>query len=166
VKFIAPHGLSVRPRTPADTEFLAALYASSRAAELAPVPWPDPAKCAFLRSQFEAQTHHYDLYYPDSEFLVIERDGGAIGRVTLSWGDRELHVVDIALVPACCGHGLGTSLIRAAMAQAAGGVSLHVERFSPALRLYQRLGFVAEEDTGVYYRMRWKADLAESSALG
>jgi ribosomal protein S18 acetylase RimI-like enzyme len=166
VKFIAPDGLVARPRTPADTEFLAALYASTRAAELAPVPWPDAAKRAFLRSQFEAQTRHYDLHYAASEFLVLERDGRPIGRLTLCWGDRELRVVDLALVPACCGLGLGTALIRAVMAQAAGSVSLHVERFNPALRLYHRLGFVAEEDTGVYYRLRWKPDLAQSSALG
>jgi ribosomal protein S18 acetylase RimI-like enzyme len=147
--------LTVRPRTPADTEFLAALYASTRATELAQVPWPDDAKRAFLRSQFEAQTRHYDLHYADAEFLVLERDGRAIGRLILSWGDGDLHVVDIALLPACCGMGLGTSLLRAVQAQAANSVSIHVERFNPALRLYQRLGFVHEEDTGVYFRMRW-----------
>jgi ribosomal protein S18 acetylase RimI-like enzyme len=189
MKFIAPDGLVARPRTPDDTEFLAALYASTRASELAPVPWPDDAKRAFLRSQFEAQARHYDLHYADAEFLVLERDGhpmgeaasrrmgtaltpgsrpgespptektlsvGSIGRLILAWGDRDLRVVDIALVPQCCGIGLGTALLRAVMAQAVGSVSIHVERFNPALRLYQRLGFVHEEDTGVYYRMRWK----------
>lgn len=166
MRFIAPHGLVARPRTTADTEFLAALYASTRATELAPVPWPDEAKHAFLRSQFEAQTHHYDLHYADAEFLVLERDGQPIGRLILSWGDRDLRVVDLALVPACCGLGLGTAVLRAVMAQAAGSVSLHVERFNPALRLYQRLGFVHEEDTGVYYRMRWKSDLPQSSTFG
>ena len=170
MKFIAPDGLVARPRTPDDTEFLAALYASTRATELAPVPWPDDAKRAFLRSQFEAQARHYDLHYADAEFLVLERDGrtigdagsrrvgtaASIGRLILAWGDRDLRVVDIALVPQCCGIGLGTALLRAVMAQAVGSVSIHVERFNPALRLYQRLGFVHEEDTGVYYRMRWK----------
>lgn len=165
MRFIAPAGLVARPRTPADTEFFAALYASTRATELAPLPWPDDAKRAFLRSQFEAQTRHYDLHYPDSEFLVLER-GDAIGRLILSWGERDLHVVDIALVPACCGLGLGTAVLRAAMAQAPGSVSIHVERFNPALRLYRRLGFVHEEDTGVYYRMRWKPDLPSLRGLG
>ncbi len=156
MKFIAPDGLVARPRTPADIEFLVALYASTRATELAPVPWSDDAKRAFLRSQFEAQARHYDLHHGDAEFLVLERAGHSIGRLILSWGDRGLHVVDIALVPECCGIGLGTALLRAVMAQAGGSVSIHVERFNPALRLYQRLGFVHEEDTGVYYRMRWK----------
>ncbi|HUQ05934.1 MAG TPA: GNAT family N-acetyltransferase [Kofleriaceae bacterium] len=156
MRFVAPDTLTARPRTAADLEFLASLYASTRAAELAPVPWPDDAKRAFLRSQFDAQTHHYDLHYAEAEFLVLERDGQRIGRLILFWGDGDLRVVDIALVPECCGQGLGTALLRAVLAQATGSVSIHVERFNPALRLYQRLGFVHEEDTGVYYRMRWK----------
>lgn len=156
MRFIAPDGLVARPRTPADTEFLAALYASTRATELAAVPWPGHAKLAFVRSQFDAQSLHYDLHYADAEFLVLECDGHPVGRLILSWGDRDLHVVDISLVPAYCGIGLGTALLRAVLAQATGSVSIHVERFNPALRLYQRLGFVHEEDTGVYYRMRWE----------
>lgn len=157
MRFLPPTGLTARPRTLADTEFFAALYASTRATELAPVPWPDEAKQAFLRSQFEAQSRHYDLHYATAEFLVVEREDERIGRMILSWGEQDLHLVDIALIPARCGRGLGTALLRAAMAQAGGSVSIHVERFNPALRLYQRLGFVPEEDTGVYYRMRWKS---------
>lgn len=155
MRFVAPDGLSARPGTPADREFLAALYASTRQAELAPVPWPEHVKRAFLRSQFDAQTQHYDLHFADAESLVLERAGDPIGRLILAWGERELLIVDIALVPGACGVGLGTAVLRAVMAQAAGSVSLHVERFNPALRLYQRLGFVPQDDSGVYLLMRW-----------
>lgn len=119
------------------------------------MPWPDDAKRAFLRSQFEAQTRHYDTHYSDAEFCVLEREGRPIGRLILSWGERDAHIVDISLIPECCGQGLGTALLQAVQAQSPGIVSIYVERFNPALRLYQRLGFVQEEDTGVYYRMRW-----------
>ena len=34
-------------------------------------------------------------------------------------------------------------------------VSIHVEKFNPAMRLYRRLGFATEEDKGVYDLMRW-----------
>lgn len=166
MRFVAPDGVTTRPRTPADRDFFAALYASTRAAELAAVPWSDDAKRAFLRSQFEAQTHHYDRHYADAEFLVLEQDGAAIGRLIVFWGADEVRVVDIALVPAHCGRGLGTAILRAVLAQAGAAVSIHVERFNPALRLYQRLGFQAEEDTGVYYRMRWQPELAPSSSHG
>lgn len=32
---------------------------------------------------------------------------------------------------------------------------IYVEKFNPAMRLYHRLGFVTEEDKGVYDLMRW-----------
>jgi hypothetical protein len=34
---------------------------------------------------------------------------------------------------------------------------IHVERFNPALRLYQRLGFRQIEDRGIYYFLEWLA---------
>jgi hypothetical protein len=37
-------------------------------------------------------------------------------------------------------------------------VTIHVERFNPALDWYLRLGFKPIEDRGVYVLMRWSAD--------
>ncbi|MCP4663054.1 MAG: GNAT family N-acetyltransferase [bacterium] len=34
-------------------------------------------------------------------------------------------------------------------------VRIHVERFNPAMRLYERLGFTQVDDQGVYYLMEW-----------
>jgi hypothetical protein len=42
-------------------------------------------------------------------------------------------------------------------AAAAGKPRIHVERFNPALRLYERLGFRPIEDKGVYLFMEWRA---------
>jgi hypothetical protein len=39
-------------------------------------------------------------------------------------------------------------------------VSIHVEMFNPALRLYERLGFRKLGEHGVYYFMSWSADSA------
>ena len=36
-------------------------------------------------------------------------------------------------------------------------LTIHVERFNPALRLYERLGFEAIEDKGVYLFLEWTA---------
>ncbi|MDO9561897.1 MAG: hypothetical protein Q7J60_09770 [Bradyrhizobium sp.] len=36
-------------------------------------------------------------------------------------------------------------------------VSIHVEKFNPAIRLYRRLDFETVEDKGVYDLMRWSA---------
>jgi ribosomal protein S18 acetylase RimI-like enzyme len=34
-------------------------------------------------------------------------------------------------------------------------VTIHVEGFNPALRLYERLGFVKVDTNGMYYLMKW-----------
>jgi ribosomal protein S18 acetylase RimI-like enzyme len=80
-------------------------------------------------------------------------DGEPAGRLYVHRGDREIRIVDIALVPEHRGSGVGTSLLRDLLAEAdAGGksVTIHVERMNPALRLYERLGFSVAEDKGVY----------------
>jgi hypothetical protein len=39
-------------------------------------------------------------------------------------------------------------------------LSIHVETFNPAKRLYERLGFVVAEDKGVYQLMTWSPEKA------
>ena len=162
-----PAGILYRPKTDADRPFLAAVYASTRAAELAMVPWTPAQKAAFLDMQFNAQWQHYERFYPEAEFLVIEQDGQPIGRLYIDRGPEEISLVDIALIPAARGGGLGTRILREILdeARATGkGVAIHVERFNPALRLYQRLGFQPAGENGVYYLMRWSP--ASATAVG
>ena len=50
--------------------------------------------------------------------------------------------------------------MRALQAEAAASrkpLRIHVERFNPALRLYERLGFRQVEDKGVYLFLEWRA---------
>jgi ribosomal protein S18 acetylase RimI-like enzyme len=136
-----------------DLEFLYRVYASTRAEELAVVPWDDAQKEAFLRMQFDAQDRWYREQYPRASYEVIVVDGEPAGRLYLHRGDAELRIVDIALLPEHRGNGVGTSLLHDLLAEAdtAGKrVTIHVERMNPALRLYQRLGFRVAGEHGVY----------------
>lgn len=146
-------GMRFRLETPADEPFVSALYASTRAEELAPVPWADEQKHAFLKQQFQAQSLHYRAYYPAMQRLIIEHGGRAVGRLYVDHGDSEYRVVEIALMPEARSQGYGgailTDLIDEAFA-AGRKVSIHVERMNPALALYRRLGFEIAEDKGVY----------------
>jgi ribosomal protein S18 acetylase RimI-like enzyme len=70
------------------------------------------------------------------------------------------------LLPEYRGKGLGAALLRDLMDEAAAAgkaVSIHVEKFNPAMRLYRRLGFATAEDKGVYDLMRWTAGAAPST---
>jgi len=149
----ASHALDYRPCGAGDFDFIEALYVSTRDAELALSGWPEAEKNAFLTQQHRAQHHHYQAHYPNAERLIIERDGAPIGRLYTDAWPLELRIVDISLVPAARGQGIGEAILRDVIAWAgdqARGVSIHVEKFNPARRLYRRLGFVVVEDKGVY----------------
>jgi len=69
--------------------------------------------------------------------------------------------MDIALLPAHRNIGIGTKLIRELQEEARGAgktLSIHVEQFNPALRLYERLGFKKVREFGLYYLMEWNVD--------
>jgi GNAT superfamily N-acetyltransferase len=144
-----------------DIEFLCRVYAFSRADEMAIVPWSEARKDAFLRSQFELQHHHYHHHYPDARYDLICEGGRAIGRYYVQPMKREIRIMDIALLPEHRGRGIGTRLVQDVLDEAEQSrrfVSLHVEESNPAMRLYQRMGFAAVEDVGVYKLMHWAPD--------
>jgi GNAT superfamily N-acetyltransferase len=145
-----------RPIAPSDEPFLCQVYASTRLDELAVTDWTDEQKAAFLHMQFVAQHTFYQENYTDTDFLVVLQDDTPIGRLYVARWKDEIRIVDIALLPAYRGTGIGTTILRDLLAEAdAAGkpVRIHVERENPALRLYQRLGFVMIEDKGVYLFM-------------
>jgi ribosomal protein S18 acetylase RimI-like enzyme len=150
--------ISLRTVTAADADFLCAVYASTRADELAVTGWTDAQKAEFCQMQFTAQDAHYRQHYPTAEFAVIEHDGTPAGRLYVDRWSKEIRIMDIALLPAHRGRGIGTQLLRALMTEAEASrklLSIHVEKMNPALRFYERLGFKVAEDKGVYLLMEW-----------
>lgn len=158
---LVERGLSLRGEVGSDVEFLRRLYISMRWDELAPlIDWTDSQKITFLASQFDAQRHHYGEYYAEADFAIIERLGEPIGRLYLFRSPREIRIVDIGLLPEWRSHGIGTLFLQAVFAEAANAgqkVSINVEVFNPAKRLYERLGFHEVEQSGPYWLMEWTA---------
>jgi ribosomal protein S18 acetylase RimI-like enzyme len=158
IRSAARFGIAYRAAGEEDYELLGAIYASTRAAEVASSGWPAEAQAAFLRQQHEAQHSWYAKVYAEGERLLIERGGEPIGRLYLMDWPENLRIVDIALLPAARREGIGEAILRDIGADAAARgrkVSIHVEKFNPARRLYERLGFEAVEDKGVYDLMEW-----------
>jgi len=149
-------GFALRPETDGDLSFLMRLYASTREEELAVTGWSPEQKQAFLASQFQAQRHHYRTYIENCRFEVLECRDEAAGRLYLETRATQLHIVDIALLPAWRGKGIGTAILEALIdtARRSGrGVGIFVEKFNPALRLYRRLGFTDIRDDGIYLEL-------------
>ena len=150
---------SLRPITAEDDPFLRRLFASTRAEELAITGWNDEQKAAFCRMQFDAQSAHYRKHYAGASFDIIERDGVAAGRLLVWRSGQEILIVDIALLPEQRGAGIGTKFLRELQdeAKAVGKpLTIHVERYNPARRLYERLGFKVVEEQEVYLLMEFK----------
>ena len=151
--------LTLRPVSADDLPFLCAVYASTREQELTAVAWDAAQKAAFLDMQFRAQHTYYLAHYPDAAFDVILINHQPAGRLYIDRATSEIRIVDIALLPEWCNRGIGSALINVLQGEAAAAgkpLRIHVERFNPALRLYERLGFRQIEDRGVYLFMEWR----------
>jgi ribosomal protein S18 acetylase RimI-like enzyme len=157
----------LRAIEPSDDEFLYRLYASTREVELRPVPWSPEQKAAFLRMQFEAQAREWGTQNPNGSFQVVLVDGERAGRLYVDERPDEFRVVDISLLPAFRGRGIGTALLNGVIrtADAAGKpVRIHVERFNPAQGLYRRLGFRVIREGDVYLFMERPVSAGGSGA--
>ena len=151
-------GFALRPETEADVPFLRRLYLSTRWEELSITDWADAQKIAFLESQFAAQRSYYLSQYASAAFDVLEAQGVPAGRLYLDRQADTLLIVDIAMLPEWCGRGIGTALLEAMFAEArlsGKGVTISVEKFNPAQRLYRRLGFREYAEDDVYWFMHW-----------
>ncbi len=147
---------------PSDLPFLRKLYESTRSQELKLIPhWNEDEKKAFLDQQFHAQHTYYKENFGEAEFSLLLVNDIPVGRLYLDRRKDELRIIDIALLPAYRGIGIGTKLLREILKEAHNvekPVRIHVEQNNPALSLYSRLGFRQIGDTGVYYLMEWNSE--------
>jgi GNAT superfamily N-acetyltransferase len=152
--------ISLRRVEPEDREFLIALYASTRREELQLAGWDAETEDHFVRQQFTAQDSHYREHYPGASLDLVLLDGQPVGRLYVHRRANDIRLMDIALLPEVRGRGIGSRLLADLMAEATRSqtsLSIHVEIFNPARRLYDRLGFVPIEDRGVYQLLQWSS---------
>lgn len=149
--------LSLRSAEEGDRTFLYQVFESTRAEEFARIGWARERISALLAEQFSMQDAYYRRHYPQGCFDVVMRGQTAIGRLYHYWQGSEARLIDIALLPAHRGAGIGGRLVRALVARAAAKampIVLYVEMNNPVQALYRRLGFEAVGENGVYLQMR------------
>jgi ribosomal protein S18 acetylase RimI-like enzyme len=147
--------LSLREATVEDEPFLLEVYASTRIEELEGLGWDDNQKQVFIKMQFLAR----ERSYPRVDNRIILLNGRPVGRMMVDRDDASILLRDIALLTEYRNAGIGSRLIQDLMKEptAAGKpIDLHVVSTSPAVRLYERLGFrLSGDETAAYLQMKW-----------
>jgi len=132
----APH-LRCRPEEAADSIFLTGLaIACSPLAAMLPEP--------MLRQQVEFQHASHNGAHPHAMHRIATLGAAPVGRIMIDWDGHETHLVDIAVLPAHHGAGIGSAMLSAWLDVADArrqSARLEVRADNPAARLYQRLGF-------------------------
>lgn len=148
-----------------DEELLFEIYASTRHDEFANLGWPEQELSRFLRMQYEMQKISYQTRYPNACYEIVVDQGGRIGRMLTADSEEAVVLVDVALLPAARGQGIGSLLIRDLQRKAAAvhkPIRLNVLADNPARRLYARLGFHVTGHQFPYIAMEWHSNGVDS----
>jgi ribosomal protein S18 acetylase RimI-like enzyme len=162
----------LRSITQQDEALLCEIYSSTRAEEMERVgDWSKEQKTAFVRQQFEAQHVYYQQNYIDAAFWIILKNGQAAGRLYIdeNFVDGSIRIIDITLLPLYRNTGIGEGILKDVLSyaqQKKKPVTIHVESFNPAMKLYERLGFtLKDKKNGVYYLLEWKAKVGDTQVV-
>ena len=142
-----------------DDPFLFEVYSGTRREELAVTGWDAATRTAFLQMQFRAMRRGYASMFPAADFMIVLLDGKPMGRMVVNRTAGEIHLVDMALLTADQGKGIGTCLMRDLLAEATRTqkrIRLQVLKNNRATRFYERLGFRRFEEAGPYEQMEWR----------
>lgn len=154
-----PESITLRDADSEDVSFLACLYGDTRRREVSAWGWPPEQQEWFLRMQFDVQRKSYRAQFPSAVDRIVLRDGMAIGRILTCQEDMALRLVDIALLEEHRGQGIGTYLMGELLKECeAESCALHLQvaQGNPAMRLYQRMGFLQTGGDLVYLQMEWR----------
>ncbi|WP_433944208.1 GNAT family N-acetyltransferase [Paenibacillus sp. SN-8-1] len=120
--------------------------------------WDEIMQQQFLSMQWAARQRSYSLQYPAAEQLILHHREEKVGQALVDRSDGKLTLVDIAVLPAYRRQGFGTAFIRKLQADAENAsMSIHLSVLpdNPALRLYERTGFIRNDSGSLHIQMVW-----------
>jgi ribosomal protein S18 acetylase RimI-like enzyme len=151
----------VRPAGPDDQPLLDALFYEDRAAQFAGVGLAEAQIRPLVEMQARGRQMTYAAQFPTAEdWILLDADGESAGRLLLDRQPGRWRIVDIAVLAARRGRGLGARALEDCQRQAAAAgatLELQVARLRPAQRLYQRIGFQVTREDAVSVNMVWRA---------
>ena len=156
-------GLTLRPARDDedDAAFFFALFAATRAPEMAAMPIDAKAKDFLLRVQHRSMTETYRREYPNARWEVIELDSEPVGLLVTDVCSARVTYVDIAILPLTQGRGLARRVMEQALEEPRRlGLPARVTVLMhnvASLRLCERVGFVRAEELPPFVRLEWTA---------
>jgi ribosomal protein S18 acetylase RimI-like enzyme len=116
-----------------------------------------------IEMQYRGRKMTYAAQYPEAaDSILCVDDGGddgtPVGRLLLDGKPDCWRILDIAVLAAHRGRGLGTRVLKQCQQQAAAAgvkLELQVAPRNPARRLYERLGFHATREDAATVEMVW-----------
>lgn len=166
---VNPLDLGLRPAQARDEAFLRRVHDAGRAWEFDPLRHDRELHAKVLAQQFEAQHADYFNRFTLAQYAVVEWCGQPVGRLYADFRDAEIRLLDLMILPAFRGRGIGALIVRGLCAQASverKPVTLQVHPLNPARRLYQRLGFATREArTGPFLEMVWRDRATTPAAI-
>ncbi len=152
-------GFTLRASSASDADFCLQLYQSSRGDDLRGLGWEEDRISEYLAMQYEAQRNLHASDFPNASDEIVLMDAKPVGRLTTNHRADEIRIVDLALLPEFRNRGIGSQILKNLQKQANfehKPLRLQVIRFSRAVGLAERLGFVRTSETGTHFQMEWR----------
>jgi ribosomal protein S18 acetylase RimI-like enzyme len=152
---------------PEDRALIDALFYEDRAAQFAGTGLAEAQIRPLIEMQARGRGTTYTEQYPAAEdWILLDSDGTPAGRLLLDRQPDRWRIVDIAVLTARRGQGLGAGALMECQRQAAAAgarLDLQVRPENPARRLYERLGFKVVREDAIAAELVWNPTAAVSA---
>ena len=150
--------IALRPVRDEDVDFLRDVYACTRDEELSRAGLDPAQRKAFTDMQFAAQSADYRRRYPTGNHDIVLLGEKPIGRLYVGRSDAEIRILDMTILPDHRCAGLGSYLVGQLLDEARESnrrIQIYLDNDSPAVRLFERLGFVRIERQDLISLYEW-----------
>ncbi|MBR7800712.1 GNAT family N-acetyltransferase [Undibacterium fentianense] len=157
--FELPPLLSARKAIESDAGIVYQLFRDSRP-DLMDLPLPMERKEQLIELQFLARQQGIVQTYPEAQIWIVAERGQDMASLVLAFEHQTIRLIDITLLSTARLRGLGTQMIMALQRHAEQtNASLHlavVRGNTVAFRVYQKCGFVIDDDDGFVLQMSYR----------
>jgi len=141
-----------RLATAEDEPFVRSLLSQVIIQELGADGWPEALRVSLVEQQYRARRQGIRAAFPEASEEILMLESVPVGWAVIDRGETEIRLVDFVVLASHRGRGIGASRLRELLEEAdrsGKATRLSVVATSPAVRLYERMGFQCTGGDGV-----------------